>query len=96
MIRGVGKTAHLHVVVKAAPWVDVRKVEIFQGGSGWHLKWIQVPRKTTVLRMDHTFDLPVDGKTFFVVTAQGDRGLPNAARVSTVPFAFTNPIWVEP
>jgi hypothetical protein len=94
--RGVGKTAHLRVVVKAAPWVDVRKVEIFEGGSGWHVKWTQVPRKSSVVRLDQTFDLPVDGKTFFVVSAQGERGLPNASRVGTVPFAFTNPIWVEP
>lgn len=94
--RGVGSKARLRVVVRAAPWVDVRAVEIYQGGSGKRLEWVQIPKKSAVLRLERVFDLPVSGPTFFVVAAQGERGLPNASRPGTVPFAFTNPIWVEP
>lgn len=91
-----GKTARLRVVVKAAPWVDVRALEILQGGQAKRVKWQQIPKSQKVVRLDQSFDFPVTEPTFFVVTAQGERGLPNASRDGTVPFAFTNPIWVEP
>lgn len=91
-----GKRAHLRVVVRAAPWIDVRAVEIFQGGRDKRVKWQQVPRSKHVTRLDQTYDFPVTEPSFFVVTAQGERGLPNASRDGTTPFAFTNPIWVEP
>lgn len=90
------KTARLRVVVKAAPWIDVRALEIYQGGSGKRVKWQQIPKSSRVVRLDQSFDFPVAEPTFFVVTAQGERGLPNASRDGTTPFAFTNPIWVEP
>lgn len=91
-----GKTARLRVVVKAAPWVDVRALEILQGGTAKRVKWQQIPKSTRPIRLDQTFDFPVTEPTFFVVTAQGERGLPNTARDGTTPFAFTNPIGVEP
>ncbi len=91
-----GKTARLRVVVRAAPWIDVRALEILEGGQGKRVVWQQIPKSRRPLRLDKTFDLPVSGPTFFVVTAQGERGLPNAARDGTTPFAFTNPIWVKP
>jgi hypothetical protein len=31
-----------------------------------------------------------------VVTVRGDTPLPNTSRTDIVPFAFTNPIWLEP
>ena len=49
-----------------------------------------------MVRLDRTFDVPVTDKTFVIVTARGDRGLPNASREGTMPFAFTNPIWLDP
>ncbi|MCC6663251.1 MAG: CehA/McbA family metallohydrolase [Polyangiaceae bacterium] len=91
-----GKTARLRVVVRAAPWIDVRALEILEGAQAKRVVWQQIPRSRRPLRLEKTFDLPVNGPTFFVVTAQGERGLPNAARDGTTPFGFTNPIWVEP
>lgn len=91
-----GKRARLRVVVRAAPWIDVRSVEILEGGGAKRVIWQQIPKSRRPLRFERTFDLPVTAPTFFVVTAQGERGLPNAARDGTTPFAFTNPIWVKP
>ena len=92
----VGKTAKLHVVVRAAPWISVSSLEILQGGSAKQVKWLPLKRGKGALVLDRTFDLPVSEKTFFVVLAQGDRGLPNASREGSFPLAFSNPIWVEP
>jgi hypothetical protein len=94
--RGVGRVAHLHVVVEAAPWIDVRALEILQGGEVKQAKWLAIRKSKNVVRFDRVIDLPVDAPTFFVITAQGEKGLPNASRGGTLPFAFTNPIWVEP
>ncbi len=94
--RGVGKSAKVKVRVQAAPWIDVRTVEVWVGGSGKRVHYASVPRTKRVLRLDKTFDVNVDGKSYVVVTAQGERGLPNASREATQPFAFTNPIWLEP
>jgi hypothetical protein len=96
----VGKIAHLHVVVKAAPWIDVSAVEVLEGGSVNRAAWLAINKKKNqkqkVLRFDHTFDLRVKQPTFFVVTAIGEKPLSNVSRGGTLPFAFTNPIWVEP
>ena len=94
--RGVGKKAQLDVVVRAAPWIDVRSVEVIVGGRGKRQHYVQVPRRKKVVRLDRTFAIRVDGPTFAIVVARGERGLPNASRDYTVPFAFTNPIWLEP
>jgi hypothetical protein len=92
--RSVGKVAHVRVQIRAAPWVDVRSVEILEGGRRAY--WTQIRRTKNVVRLERTFDVPIEDKTFIVVTAQGERELPNAGRKGTAPFAFTNPIWVEP
>jgi len=93
---GVGKLAKLEVTVQAAPWVDVLALEVFVGGSGKRFLWAPVPRTGKALRLRRTFDIPITEKTFVIVSAGGDRPLPNASREGTLPFAFTNPIWVEP
>ncbi len=93
---GVGAKAKLHIVLRAAPWVNVRTVEVLVGGQGKRAHWIQVPATNKVLRLDRVVDVPVREKTFVIVTARGDRGLPNASREGTKPFAFSNPIWLSP
>lgn len=93
---GVGKRAKLRVVVRAAPWIDVRALEVLEGGRGRRVHWVEVPRTARALRLDRTFDIPVTRKTFVIVVARGQRELPNASREKTLPFGFTNPIWIEP
>jgi hypothetical protein len=93
---GVGKRARLEISVQAAPWVDVATLSVLLGGDAKLLFWTPVPRTGKAQRLRRTFDVPVAGKTFVIVTAEGERALPNASRDGTLPFAFTNPIWLEP
>jgi hypothetical protein len=95
-VQGAGKRVKLRVVVRAAPWIDVRSVEVLMGGRGERVQWVEVPRSKQVLRLDRTFEISVPAKTFVIVAAQGQLGLANASRDKTQPFGFTNPIWIEP
>jgi hypothetical protein len=95
-VLGAGKSVKLRVIVRAAPWIDVSAIEVLVGGRGERVHWAKVPRSRRPIRLDRTFDLRLTGKTFVIVTAQGERELANAARKQTLPFAFTNPIWIEP
>ncbi|MEZ4223153.1 MAG: CehA/McbA family metallohydrolase [Polyangiaceae bacterium] len=89
-----GGRAQVKVKVQAPKWVDVRSVEVLVNGrsAAYHI----VPRGKSVLRLDKTFAFPVKEKGYVIVVAQGERGLPNASREATQPFAFSNPIWLEP
>jgi hypothetical protein len=95
-VIGAGKRVRLEVSVQAAPWVDVASLSVFLGGEAKLLHWVPVPRNGQPLRLLRNFDIPIERKTFVIVSAEGERALPNASREGTVPFAFTNPIWLEP
>jgi hypothetical protein len=53
-------------------------------------------RTSNVVRVDAAFDLILPAKTFVVVVARGERELPNVFLPKIRPYAFTNPIWIEP
>jgi len=91
-----GKLARLDVVIRAAPWIDVTSVEVLEGPRGARRYWAPVPRSKTSERLRRSFEIGVERPTFVIVVAEGSRGLPNASRDYTLPFAFTNPIWLEP
>lgn len=93
--RATGGSARVHIVVRAAPWVDVGAVEVLVGGRGRQHRYIGVPKSRSATRLDTHVDVPVRERTFVIVVARGGRKLPNASRF-TIPFAFTNPIWLEP
>jgi hypothetical protein len=94
--RSVGARAKLRIVVRAAPWIDVSEVEVLEGGQARQVHWARVPRSRNVVRFDQDVEVAVQEKTFFVVIARGARPLPNTGREYIVPYALTNPIWVEP
>ena len=48
------------------------------------------------VRYDAVYSIPIEKPTFLIVVVRGDVPLPNVARDTTLPFAFTNPIWIEP
>jgi hypothetical protein len=93
--RGGGKKK-LRIRVRAAPWIDVSEVEVLVGGDARRVRFIAVPKSSQPLRLDTTVDLAVASKTFVVVVARGSRDLPNVHSAKVRPFAFTNPIWLEP
>jgi hypothetical protein len=95
-LKSPGKKPKLRIVVKAAPWIDVRALEVLEGPHTRRLAYVGIPRSKNVVRLDTSIDLKLPEKTFVVVIVQGERGLPNASREGTIPFAFTNPIWIEP
>lgn len=92
---GVGSTPRLQVRVEAAPWVSVTELEVHVGGSGEPVARLRLNRTAGTLRYSGDIPLRVQRSTFVVVAAHGEQPLPNASR-ATLPFAFTNPIWVDP
>ncbi|HVJ19086.1 MAG TPA: CehA/McbA family metallohydrolase [Polyangiaceae bacterium] len=94
--RGIGQYAELKIRVRAAPWVSVSKLEVYHGGSAKLVHSSQIWPSQKPVRYDAIHSIPIEKPTFFVVVVRGDVPLPNVARDTTLPFAFTNPIWVEP
>jgi hypothetical protein len=100
--KGIGETAsggqdkQLKLRVRAAPWVDVSEVEVLMGGAAQRLRFIAVPKSKQLVRLETTIPLKVQGKTFVIVVARGNRDLPNVHAAKVRPLAFTNPIWLEP
>jgi hypothetical protein len=95
-LKGAGDQATLNIRVLAAPWISVSKIEVFQGGRAKLVHSKQVWPSQKSLRYDGAVAITVDKPTFVIVVARGDVPLPNVARDTTLPFAFTNPIWLEP
>jgi len=48
------------------------------------------------VRIDSELELVLPAKTFVVAVARGERELPNVFLPKIRPYAFTNPIWIEP
>lgn len=91
--------ARLDVEVEAAPWVDVRRLEIFVNGSR-RGKAIDVPASTRPLRFKSSIDLRVEADAYVVVVARGDAPLgavvpPDEGQSPPTPLAITNPIYLD-
>jgi hypothetical protein len=98
-----------HIVVRAAPWIDVTSLEIVAGNKT--LKTLPIASRPTKLgpelgtreeaearsvRFDQELSLPLDAaNTWVVVVARGTRKLDDVLPfMPTVPLGFTNPVWV--
>jgi len=104
--KGMGQTvaarggkARLAIEVQAAPWIDVRTLEVLVGGA--KLKTIDVAPSTARVRWTGEVELPVKSETFVVVVARGAKSLePVVSRrpghPAPLPMAITNPIWLRP
>jgi hypothetical protein len=102
--------ARLHVVVRAAPWVDVSEVEVLLGVNT--LARVSVPSHPTLtgspagdlaaasaaaVRFERDFDVPMSGsgQRFVVVVVRGNRSMDDVLPYMPIqPLAFTNPIWL--
>jgi hypothetical protein len=104
------RLVRLHVVVRAAPWIDVSEVEIMLGTtsvtrvpvasvsrSAPAVLDLAVARKSAI-RVDRDFDVPFDGngQKFVVVVVRGTRAMDDILPYMPIqPLAFTNPIWLS-
>lgn len=94
-LRRGQSTVHATVLVQAVPWVDVDIVEVYRDRE--LAATVAVPASTELTRVQVELDLPVTANTHtFVAVARGDRVLNEVLpRLQALPFAFTNPIWVQ-
>jgi hypothetical protein len=77
----------VHVVVQAAPWIDVQRLRIWAGTD----EVLTMPiTSTDPVRLDATIDVVAGDATFVVVRADGDRESSPMLRGS--PFGVTNAI----
>lgn len=98
-----------HVVVRAAPWVDVTSIQVIVGGRV--MKTIDVPSRPTQLgpelgtreeafartvRFAGEVAIPVtEANTWFMIIARGTRPLDDVLSFMPVPpLGLTNPIWI--
>lgn len=116
--RGPGDDVHVtggevrvRLRVRAAPWIDVRKVEIVVGGDvALRLDVPEVPLsfempegalgpvREATLRFDRTLAVTLPPKpTWLLAIVRGERRLDEALPfMPWPPLAFTNPVWLSP
>jgi hypothetical protein len=101
------RTARLHVIVRAAPWIDVSEVEVMLGTSSVARVPVASHRqrpatdlaalRAAAVRVERDFDVPFDGTAgkFVVVIVRGTRPMDDVLPYMPIqPLAFTNPIWL--
>jgi hypothetical protein len=98
-----------HVVVRAAPWIDVTSLEVLSAGRS--VRQFAIPSAPTRLgpepgtrdeasartvRLDERFPLELGAaNTWLVFVARGQRKLDDVLPfMPTPPLAFSNPIWI--
>lgn len=95
-VKSGGKPVQVSVRVRAAPWVDVQRVEVLMGPKAESVRYVPIKPSKKLVRYQETFKVPGYRKTFLVVIARGKKPLFNVYARGVKPFAFTNPIWIEP
>ncbi len=109
-VRVAGDRVSVAVRVRAAPWVDVRSVELHLGPGAPAARvavearpaalgapgTLDEARRSTV-RFEGTLDAELPrGARLAVVVVRGERRLDDVLPgMPLQPFAFTNPIWIE-
>jgi hypothetical protein len=88
-----GRALELSVRVEAADWVPVSELRVYRNG---------VPSETRPIARGESLTLPLEfeADTFVTVEVEGDASGPDGARYRAVaprfvPFAYTNPIFVD-
>jgi hypothetical protein len=103
-----GKRARAHVVVHAAPWIDVGEVVLVVNGVV--AERVTVPSRPTgtgnepgtldeararARRYEGDLDVPEDAR-WLIVIVRGRRTMDDVLPfMPVVPFAFTNPVWIK-
>ncbi len=104
--RGMGQIApaprghaRLDVEIEAAPWIDVRRIELFVNGTR-RGKPIDIAASTKPQRYKGEIDVRVDHDSYVVVIVRGDAPLgvvvpSNDTQSPPTPLAITNPIYLD-
>jgi hypothetical protein len=100
-------TVKVPLRVRAAPWIDVDRVNVYVDGD--MRQTIPIPASREVVRFDGTLDLEVRRRTFLVLRVEGDTPLPGfsqgphsqgphsqGADYRILPIAVTNPLFFDP
>jgi len=103
--------ARLHVIVRAAPWIDVSEVEVLLGTTSVARAPVSpgprivsspdgdlVAARAAAVRFAGDFDVPFEGNAprFVVVVVRGTRAMDDVLPYMPIqPLAFTNPIWLS-
>jgi hypothetical protein len=95
-IKSGGKPVTVNVRVRAVPWVDVSRVEVFLGPKATRLRYVPVPASQELVRYEEAIKVPAYTATFLIVLVTGKKPLENVHATGVQPLAFTNPIWIEP
>jgi hypothetical protein len=102
-IRVDGTTVKVRVVVRAAPWIDVDRLNVYVDGD--MRRTVPIAKSSDVERFDGTLDLEVRRPTFLVVRVEGDTPLPGFSSGGVgpggtdyriLPIAVTNPVFFVP
>jgi hypothetical protein len=89
-------TVPLSVTVRAPDWVSVNRVDIVVNGDIVESYDATEADRDGSVRWSRTVDVPIQYDSFVVAVAYGDRPLDIVLPGRNVmPFAFTNPIWVD-
>lgn len=105
-----GTTVEVHVVVRAAPWIDVDSLVLVVGGR--NVLALAIPSRPTetgrvsgtlqearacAVRLDRTVRIEVGvGATWVLALARGTRKMDDVLPFMPVtPIAMTNPVWVK-
>lgn len=101
---GLGETAEVgpkakgHLVVDAAPWLEVTRVMLYVGPHVAQ-RW-SVPESTAVRRFEVDFEVDGTKPTYVLARVQGERALPplagEAGHHDVRPLAITNPVFLRP
>jgi hypothetical protein len=98
--RGLGETVsakdgkvRVELVVRAAPWVDVRSAQLFVRGVEQQKHEPAQRTRGTGERMRWRTELAVTSDTWVTAVVRGNAAMDPV--LSAVPFAFTNPIWID-
>jgi hypothetical protein len=92
LVRPKGRSVEAKVVVKAPSWIDVSMVTLVVNGQA--LRTFAVGG-VAHHRFERTLRLPLSRDSWMVVLARGTRPDVTAQRKGVIPFALTNPIWVD-
>jgi predicted metal-dependent phosphoesterase TrpH len=91
--------AKVDIEVAAAPWIDVRRLELFVNGSR-RGKPIEIPPSQKPVRYKGSIDLRIDRDAYVVVVVRGDAPFgavlpPSPGMSPPTPLAVTNPVYLD-